>query len=76
VHRPTCQLPEDLPASGSTAGAPAPVLVDISVSSEFSARSRRDAIRAGYGAQARALGMRVRFFVGEASASDVTDAWR
>jgi hypothetical protein len=73
VHRPACQLPEDL--APPPPGAPPP-LVDISVSSEFGARARRDAIRAGYGAQARALGMRLRFFVGEASASDIGDAWR
>ena len=45
------------------------------MSSEFEARDRRDAIRVGYGAQARALGFRVRFFVGLPE-GDVTDAWR
>jgi hypothetical protein len=61
VWTPHCQLPEDLqPGHGAKA------FVDVSVSSEFSARTRRDAIRAGYGKYARELGMRVRFFVGEA----------
>ena len=61
VWTPQCQLPEDKqPGHGPKS------FVDIGVSSEFSARSRRDAIRAGYGKYARELGMRVRFFVGEA----------
>ena len=61
VWTPRCQLPEDLkPGHGAKA------FVDISVSSEFSARSRRDAIREGYARYAKELGMRVRFFVGEA----------
>ena len=61
VWTPHCQLSEDkLPGHGLKS------FVDIGVSSEFSARSRRDAIRAGYGKYARELGMRVRFFVGEA----------
>ena len=72
IFTPTCQASEDI-APLPNASAP---LVDISVSSEFSARSRRDAIRAGYALQARALGFRVRFFVGEAAESDVQDRWR
>ena len=61
VWTPQCQLPLDnSPNHGPKA------FVDISVSSEFGARSRRDAIRAGYGKYAQELGMRVRFFVGEA----------
>lgn len=66
VWTPRCQLAEDLtPGHGSKA------FVDISVSSEFDARSRRDAIRAGYGKYARSRGMRVRFFVGQPEAGDV-----
>jgi hypothetical protein len=61
VWEPQCQLAEDLqPGHGAKA------FVDVSVSSEFSARSRRDAIREGYGKYAQELGMRVRFFVGQA----------
>jgi hypothetical protein len=61
VWEPACQLPEDVkPGHGAKA------FVDISVSSEFGARTRRDAIRGGYGKYARELGMRVRFFVGQA----------
>ena len=61
VWEPLCQLAEDLkPSHGEKA------FVDVSVSSEFSARTRRDAIRGGYGRYARSLGMRVRFFVGQA----------
>lgn len=61
VWTPSCQLAED-----KTPGHGPKVFVDVSVSSEFSARSRRDAIRVGYGKYAKTLGMRVRFFVGEA----------
>lgn len=74
VWTPHCQLPQDrVPGHGTKA------FVDIGVSSEFSARPRRDAIRAGYAKYARELGMRVRFFVGEAedehgAASRATEA--
>ena len=61
VWTPHCQLTEDKsPGHGDK------VFIDISVSSEFSARSRRDAIRNGYAKYAKTIGMRVRFFVGEA----------
>lgn len=65
VWTPRCQLEEDrAPSHGNKS------FVDISVSSEFDMRSRRDAIRAGYAKYARELGMRVRFFVGQAEADD------
>lgn len=65
VYDPVCQLAVDMPAGSSARRGAPPALVDISVSSEFSQRSRRDAVRAGYAIAARSLGMRVRFFVGE-----------
>jgi len=61
VWTPQCQLLED-----KSPGHGEKVFIDISVSSEFSARSRRDAIRSGYAKYAKSLNMRVRFFVGEA----------
>jgi hypothetical protein len=70
VLAPQCQCAFDSPFDAS------PALVDISVSSEFGERGRRDAIREGYGRQARSLGMRVRFFVGQATVKDVHDTWR
>jgi hypothetical protein len=55
---PPCQLPGEPPARGA-------FFVDLCVSSELSARLRRDAIRAGYGRHAAAQGASLRFFVGE-----------
>jgi len=70
---PACGLAMDAPAGGAPgapgAGSPPP-LIDFAVVSSFDSRTRRDAIRAGWGATARAAGHTLRFFVGEAGAAD------
>lgn len=63
-YEPACGLAMDTPPGGAAAGPPP--LIDFAVVSSFDSRTRRDAIRAGWGAHARAAGHTLRFYVGEA----------
>ena len=50
---------------GKYAGETAPPIVDVAIASECNSRPRRDAVRKGWGAFAKTLGIRYRFFVGQ-----------
>jgi hypothetical protein len=65
LFSPACQLALD-----KQPGHGPPSLLDFSIASSFDSRTRRDAIREGWGKLAVSMGMRVRFFVGTADPGD------
>lgn len=65
IWTPQCQSVEDEFAKDGTHP-----IIDLAVASECNSRSRRDAIRKGWGSFAKTLGMRWRFFVGLARGDD------